>query len=67
MPTKKKADTQYSTLFTALEFVTYTRLAGLLAVKDWSGDSISVRTWEDARDIACLIGGVNPASKSVYS
>jgi hypothetical protein len=41
--------------------------AGLLAVKDWNGDSISVRTWEDARDLACLIGGVNPASKSVYS
>ena len=41
--------------------------AGLLAVKDWLGDSISVRTWEDARDIACLIGGINPASKSIYS
>ena len=41
--------------------------AGLLAVQDWLGDSISVRTWEDARDIACLIGGVNPASKIVYS
>ena len=41
--------------------------AGLLAVQDWLGDSISVRTWEDARDIACLIGGINPASKSVYS
>lgn len=40
--------------------------AGLLAVQDWNGDSISVRTWEDARDLACLIGGVNPASKSVY-
>jgi hypothetical protein len=40
--------------------------AGLLAVQDWSGDSISVRTWEDARDIACLIGGANPASKNVY-
>ena len=40
--------------------------AGLLAVQDWSGDSISIRTWEDARDIACLIGGINPASKSVY-
>lgn len=40
--------------------------AGLLAVKDWSGDSISVRTWEDARDIACLIGGINPASRSIY-
>jgi hypothetical protein len=41
--------------------------AGLLAVQSWNGDSISVRTWDDARDIACLIGGVNPASKSVYS
>ena len=41
--------------------------AGLLAVQDWRGDSISVRTWEDARDIACLIGGINPASKSVYT
>jgi hypothetical protein len=38
--------------------------AGLLAVQDWSGDAISVRTWEDARDIACLIGGANPALKS---
>jgi hypothetical protein len=43
--------------------------AGLLAVQGWSGDSISVRTWENARDIACLIGGVNPALKanSAYS
>ena len=40
--------------------------AGLLAVQEWSGDSISVRTWEDARDIACVIGGANPASKNVY-
>jgi hypothetical protein len=40
--------------------------AGLLAVQEWNGDSITVRTWEDARDIACLIGGVNPASKNVY-
>jgi hypothetical protein len=40
--------------------------AGLLAVQDWHGDSLTVRTWEDARDIASLIGGANPASKSVY-
>jgi hypothetical protein len=40
--------------------------AGLLAVQEWIGDSISVRTWENARDIACLIGGSNPASKSIY-
>jgi hypothetical protein len=38
--------------------------AGLLAVQEWSGDSITVRTWEEARDIACLIGGANPALKS---
>lgn len=41
--------------------------AGLLAVQDWDGDSISIRTWDEARDIACLIGGVNPASTSAYS
>jgi hypothetical protein len=35
--------------------------AGLLAVQDWNGDSITVRTWPEARDIACLIGGPNPA------
>jgi hypothetical protein len=40
--------------------------AGLLAVQSWEGDSISIRTWEDARDISCLIGGANPASKNVY-
>jgi hypothetical protein len=41
--------------------------AGLLAVQDWNGDSIAIRAWEDARDIACLIGGANPASKNIYS
>jgi hypothetical protein len=43
--------------------------AGLLAVQDWSGDSLTVRTWDEARDIACLIGGANPALKvnSPYS
>ena len=35
--------------------------AGLLAVQDWKGCSISIRTWPLARDIACLIGGPNPA------
>ncbi|WP_341811024.1 ATP-binding protein [Wolbachia endosymbiont (group B) of Chesias legatella] len=38
--------------------------AGLLAVQDWQGDSISIRSWNQARDIACLIGGPNPALKS---
>ena len=34
--------------------------AGLLAVQDWRGAVISVRTWPEARDLACLIGGPNP-------
>jgi hypothetical protein len=35
--------------------------AGLLAVQDWRGDSLKIRTWDEARNIACLIGGANPA------
>jgi hypothetical protein len=35
--------------------------AGLLAVQDWQGATITVRTWPEARDLACLIGGPNPA------
>jgi hypothetical protein len=38
--------------------------AGLLAVQSWNGDSISIRTWDEARDIACLIGGPNPALRA---
>lgn len=41
--------------------------AGMLAVKDWNGDSITLRTWEEASDIALLIGGVNPSAKGTYS
>ena len=37
--------------------------AGLLAVQDWAGDTISVRTWAEARDLACLIGGANPSAR----
>jgi hypothetical protein len=37
--------------------------AGLLAVQDWKGSTISVRTWQEAKDLACLIGGPNPALK----
>ncbi|MEM7026543.1 MAG: ATP-binding protein [Pseudomonadota bacterium] len=36
--------------------------AGLKSVQDWRGDSIPVRAWPDAVDIACLIGGVDPAA-----
>jgi hypothetical protein len=36
--------------------------AGLKSVQDWRGDSIPVRRFEDAIDIACLVGGVDPAA-----
>jgi hypothetical protein len=36
--------------------------AGMKSVQDWPGDSIPVRTLTDALDIACLVGGVNPAA-----
>jgi len=36
--------------------------AGMKSVQDWTGDSIPVRTYAEAVDIACLIGGVNPAA-----
>lgn len=35
--------------------------AGMLSVASWPGDSITVRTWEDARNLACFLGGPNPA------
>jgi hypothetical protein len=35
---------------------------GDLSVADWKGDSIRVRRWEEARDLACLIGGPNLAA-----
>ena len=33
------------------------------SVQDWPGDSIPIRSWLDAVDIACLIGGVDPAGR----
>jgi hypothetical protein len=36
--------------------------AGLKSVQDWRGDSLPIRCFEDAIDLACLIGGVNPAA-----
>src|SRR5918996_431090 len=36
--------------------------AGMKSVEDWSGDSIPIRLWLDAVDIACLIGGVDPSA-----
>lgn len=45
-----------TTLFVDLE-------AGGLAVLDWGGDSIEIRDWPQARDLACLLGGPNPARR----
>jgi len=36
--------------------------AGMKSLQGWEGDSLPVRTFPDALDIACLIGGVNPAA-----
>ena len=36
--------------------------AGMKSVQDWPGDSIPLRTFADAVDIGCLVGGVNPAA-----
>lgn len=45
------------TLFLDLE-------AGGLSVRGWGGDSLEVRDWETARDVACLLGGPNPAMRA---
>src|SRR4051812_34093257 len=36
--------------------------AGMKSLQGWPGDSIPVRTFQDAADVTCLIGGVNPAA-----
>ena len=36
--------------------------AGLKSVQDWRGDSISIRTYVEALNVACLIGGPDPAA-----
>ena len=36
--------------------------AGMKSVQDWTGDSIPVRSFADALDIACLVGGINPSA-----
>ncbi|MCC6002276.1 MAG: ATP-binding protein [Pararhodobacter sp.] len=37
--------------------------AGLKSVQDWRGDSLPIRRFDDAVDIACPIGGANPAAQ----
>ena len=46
-----------TTLFVDLE-------AGGLSVQGWAGDSLEVRDWDAARDIACYLGGPNPAMRA---
>ena len=46
-----------STLFIDLE-------AGSLSVQDVDVDSIEIRDWKEARDVACFVGGPNPAMRS---
>lgn len=43
--------------------------AGMSSVKDWKGESVSVRTYREAAAIACLCGGPNPAlrDKDMFS
>lgn len=36
--------------------------AGMKSLQGWGGDSIPVRSFQDAADIACLIGGIDPAA-----
>lgn len=55
----KTADATH-TLFIDLE-------AGDLAVLDWPGDSVRPRTWQECRDLACYIGGPNPALRDDQS
>ena len=35
--------------------------AGMKSVQSWQGDTMAIRTWEEARDIACWLGGAQPA------
>jgi hypothetical protein len=46
-----------TTLFVDLE-------AGGLSVQGWQGDSIEIRDWMTARDVACFLGGPNPAMRA---
>lgn len=35
--------------------------AGELSVQEWGGDMVRLRTWPDARNLAAVVGGGNPA------
>ena len=40
---------------------------GDLAVRDWPCDTVRPRTWPECRDLACFIGGPNPALRDDQS
>ena len=40
---------------------------GDLAVRDWPCDTLRPRTWPECRDLACFIGGPNPALRDDQS
>lgn len=37
--------------------------AGMLSVQEWNGEAKLIRTWQDAKRIAVLVGGVDPAAE----
>ncbi|MEI8395168.1 MAG: ATP-binding protein [Rhodospirillaceae bacterium] len=41
--------------------------AGDLAIENWPVDSLRPRTWDECRDLACFIGGTNPALRPSQS
>lgn len=43
--------------------------AGELSVQEWGGDMVRLRTWQDARNLAAVLGGPNPAyaDTEIYS
>jgi hypothetical protein len=36
--------------------------AGMKSLQGWGGDSIPVRTFKEAADISCMVGGIDPAA-----
>lgn len=37
--------------------------AGDLVLQGWTGEMVNIRTWPEARDMACLVGGPDPARR----
>lgn len=48
----------------AAETVVIDLEAGMKSLQGWGGDSIPVRSFQDAADVACLVGGIDPAADS---